>query len=227
MSGRCRCDTSCPAPRHRLRRPPQQALRAVGGKLQGAMPAGAARPALAPPKRVQAGRRHAERRRRLPLACEGTALLWRGDFHNARQLLQALARRVDRKPPDARCDADSRCIACRPAFHRHRQAQGQRARVLGMLLIPLEAYGQIALRRAPDVRAACTEAWGDAPLPCVVSLRELQGLVGAFEWRKQGRADACAGRSQHPTALRRVLTGARRIPRPGGPGAAARYFAGF
>ncbi|HPH15484.1 MAG TPA: hypothetical protein PLC34_16865, partial [Burkholderiaceae bacterium] len=35
------------------------------------------------------------------LACEGTALLWRGDFQNARQLLQALARRADkpaRKP---------------------------------------------------------------------------------------------------------------------------------
>ena len=30
------------------------------------------------------------------LACEGTDLLWRGDFQNARQLLQALARRVDR-----------------------------------------------------------------------------------------------------------------------------------
>ena len=32
------------------------------------------------------------------LACEGTALLWRGDFHNARQLLQALARRADNTP---------------------------------------------------------------------------------------------------------------------------------
>ena len=30
------------------------------------------------------------------LACEGTGLLWRGDFQNARQLLQALVRRVDR-----------------------------------------------------------------------------------------------------------------------------------
>src|SRR3984885_3302497 len=29
------------------------------------------------------------------LACQGTALLWRGDFHNARQLLLALARRAD------------------------------------------------------------------------------------------------------------------------------------
>ena len=29
------------------------------------------------------------------LALGGTAMLWRGDFQNARQLLQALARRID------------------------------------------------------------------------------------------------------------------------------------
>jgi hypothetical protein len=28
----------------------------------------------------------------------GKGLLWRGDFHNGRQLLQALSRRLDRKP---------------------------------------------------------------------------------------------------------------------------------
>src|SRR3982074_604514 len=32
------------------------------------------------------------------LACQGTALLWRGDFQNARQLLLALASRADRQP---------------------------------------------------------------------------------------------------------------------------------
>src|SRR5580692_2261277 len=31
------------------------------------------------------------------LACQGTAMLWRGDFHNARQLLTALANRADRR----------------------------------------------------------------------------------------------------------------------------------
>src|SRR5450830_1213063 len=31
------------------------------------------------------------------LVCEGTGLLWRGDYQNARQLLQALARRIDKK----------------------------------------------------------------------------------------------------------------------------------
>src|SRR3989442_15323607 len=36
------------------------------------------------------------------LACESTALLWRGDFHNARHLLQALARRAHNPPKKPR-----------------------------------------------------------------------------------------------------------------------------
>ncbi|MBI5277399.1 MAG: class I SAM-dependent methyltransferase [Burkholderiales bacterium] len=117
------------------------------------------------------------------LACEGTALLWRGDFQNARQLLQALARRLDRaarKPVAA---------PATPAelFYRYRQAQGHRARVLGMLVIEVGGDHGIALRRAPDLRAACGEAWGPPDgQPCVVALRELVGLVGAHEWRKKG-----------------------------------------
>src|SRR5688572_2745028 len=31
------------------------------------------------------------------LACQGTALLWRGDFQNARQMLRALANRAERR----------------------------------------------------------------------------------------------------------------------------------
>lgn len=121
------------------------------------------------------------------LACEGTALLWQGDFQNARQLLQALARRVDR--PTRGKDGPAMPDAGVPgqAFHRHRQAQGRRARVLAMVLVPLEADYSIPLRRAPDLREACTEAWG-APdgQRSVVALRELLGLVGAHEWRRRG-----------------------------------------
>src|SRR3954462_11427712 len=83
------------------------------------------------------------------LACEGTALLWRGDFQNARQLLQALARRVDRKPRKKSAAAPT---SPAEAFHLHRQAQSQRARTLGMLLLPFESDHTIPLRRAPDVR---------------------------------------------------------------------------
>jgi SAM-dependent methyltransferase len=117
------------------------------------------------------------------LACEGTALLWRGDFQNARQLLQALGRRLDRPPRNPLTAPASPA----DAFYRHRQAQGRRARVLGMVVIEVEGDYGIRLRRAPDLRGAMSEAWGPPDgQPCVVALRECIGLVGAHEWRKKG-----------------------------------------
>jgi methylase of polypeptide subunit release factors len=135
------------------------------------------------------------------LACEGTALLWRGDFQNARQLLQALARRADhkhgkgtRKAKPAKAPA-----TLTEAFHLHRQAQSQRARTLAMLLIPFEPGYVIPLRRAPDVKLACNEAYGRSEDAFVISLRELQGLIGAHEWRKAGVAiPALDGERIHP-----------------------------
>jgi methylase of polypeptide subunit release factors len=125
------------------------------------------------------------------LASEGTALLWRGDFQNARQLLQAMARRIDRKP---------RKPATSPieSFNFHRQAQSQRARTLGMLLLPLEADFSIPLRRAPNVKEACAEAYGAGEEPSVVSLRELLGVIGAHEWRKKGVDIPALGARIHP-----------------------------
>lgn len=127
------------------------------------------------------------------LACEGSALLWRGDYQNARQLLQAMARRIDRKPARAAAVAT-------PAerFHRHRMAQAQRARTLGMLLLPLTDDYRVPLRRAPDVQAACVEAWGAAAGETVVSLRELLGVVGAHEWRRTGVDISALGARIHP-----------------------------
>jgi methylase of polypeptide subunit release factors len=55
-----------------------------------------------------------------------------------------------------------------------------------MLLIPFELDYTIPLRRAPDVRQACNEAYGAQAEPFVVSLRELLGLIGAHEWRSKG-----------------------------------------
>ncbi|MEN3363337.1 MAG: hypothetical protein V7606_611 [Burkholderiales bacterium] len=135
-----------------------------------------------PPKRVVIADDRTTADTAYRLACEGTALLWRGDFHNARQLVQALARRVDRKPRKPREPASSPT----EAFNLHRLAQSQRARTLGMVLLPLEANYSIPLRRAPDVRQACEEAYGPGNEPSVVSMRELLGLVGAHEWRKKG-----------------------------------------
>jgi SAM-dependent methyltransferase len=133
------------------------------------------------------------------LVCQGTALLWRGDFQNARQMLLALANRADRQPRKPRkLAASSMPPSPAEAFHLHRQSRSQRARTLGKLLVPLnEDYG-IPLRRAPDIRQACAEAYGPGEGPSVASLRELLGLIGAHEWRTKGIEIAAIGGRIHP-----------------------------
>jgi SAM-dependent methyltransferase len=162
----------------------------------------------APPKRVVLADDSMSADTAYRLACEGTGLLWRGDFQNARMLVQALARRVDKpaKPKrdkrvkaqkageavqavEAGAPAEAPAPVFPQAFHLHRQAQAQRARVLGMVLVPFDADYGIPLRRAPDAKKACAEAWGpakDGAGPSVASLRELMGFISAHEWRRKG-----------------------------------------
>lgn len=148
--------------------------------------------AVPPPKRVVVADDRTTADTAYRLACEGTALLWHGDFQNARQLLQAVTRRVERKPR-------KQASTLIEAFNFHRQAQSQRARTLGMLLIPLDATYTVPLRRAPDVQQACIETYGPATdETSVVSLRELLGLIGAHEWRKKGVEIPVLGERIHP-----------------------------
>ena len=123
------------------------------------------------------------------MACEGGAMLYRGDFQNAKQLLQALVRRVD-KPSKKSTRADrvvkEKTKSPLDTFNLHRLAQSQRARILGMILIQINADHTISLRRAPDVSQACLEAYGEQTEPYVISLRELLGVISAHEWRKKG-----------------------------------------
>jgi methylase of polypeptide subunit release factors len=121
------------------------------------------------------------------LALDGTGLLWRGDFQNARQLLQALVRRIDSKSPRSK-RAKTHAAPPTPteSFHRHRLAQLQRARLLALVLLPFDAGYVVPLRRAPDVAAACEEAYGPFQEAFVASLRELLGVIGAHEWRRKG-----------------------------------------
>ncbi|MEV0994431.1 methyltransferase [Nonomuraea sp. NPDC050202] len=138
-----------------------------------------------PPKRVVVADDRMSAATAYRLACEGTALLWRGDFHNARQLLSAMGRRCKPAAPGS-------------GFHRHRQAQSQRARTLGMLLVPYAEGHVVPLRRAPDVREACAEVFGPEAPPAVGQLRELLGLIGAHEWRKKGVHVPALGARVHP-----------------------------
>lgn len=129
------------------------------------------------------------------LARDGTALLWRGDYQNARNLLQALARRADRKP---RTGAVGKASSPAEAFHQHRRTQGERARILGAMLLPLTADYRIPLRRGQDVQQACREALGPESVASLISLRGLLALVSAHEWRKKGALVPALGARIHP-----------------------------
>lgn len=117
-------------------------------------------------------------------ASQGAGFIYRGDFQNAKQLLQAVQRRIDkqnerkgRKAPTPVPPADT--------FHQHRQTQAHKAQMLSRLLIEVSDDHTISLSRAPDVSAAIAQA--SAPAGAfVISLRELLGYIGAFEWRKKG-----------------------------------------
>ena len=124
------------------------------------------------------------------------ALLYFGDFRNARQLLAALGRRIGgggprvtggRSPPRAiRHDLTATHDPAQ-LWRAERELRRQEHDLLGRILVPVEAGLRVPLRSAPDVSAALSEALGPNPvLPGVMPLRDLLGMVGAHEWRRKG-----------------------------------------
>ena len=132
------------------------------------------------------------------VACEGTGIIWRGDFQNAKQLLQAMSRRADKPSKKSiRNQKSSKskqegviplAVPMSEIFHKHRLTQSQRSRTLGMLLIQVNPDHTIPLRRAPDVSQACLAVYGAVTESYVMSLRDLLGFIGSLEWRKNGMA---------------------------------------
>lgn len=138
----------------------------------------------------------------LRMARSGTGLLWRGDFHNARQLLRALDRRLEkrstRKASRAPRDAEPGQL-----FHANRLARSQRAAILGKILVELQPDHTIQLRRAPDVRDACGHAYGEPAAggqgeTTLVSLPEILGVISAYEWHRTGIEVATLGDRIYP-----------------------------
>jgi methylase of polypeptide subunit release factors len=137
-----------------------------------------------PPKKVVIADDTTSAKDAYKLVCEGTAFLYKGDFQNAKQMLQAITRKFDIKPIQPAENLTQ-------AFHQHRARQIQRASITNKILIELN-YGACDLKRAPDVKDAVAGAiivnskLDKVPPKMVLSLRELLGMVGAHEWRKKG-----------------------------------------
>ncbi len=121
----------------------------------------------------------------------GEALLYAGDFRNARQLLAALGRRLTPRR--------SRDAPPAEAFRRERHRRREAHLLLNRLLVPVAAGWRIPLARAPDVADALAGALGQAPEgDGLLPLREILGAVGAHEWRKGGVPVPSLGARVHP-----------------------------
>ena len=112
----------------------------------------------------------------------GGAWWWRGDWHNGRQLLTALERRLDRRAGPLRGDLATRWRA-------QRAHTATVAETLGRVVVALDADGRLDLPRAPDTREAVALAWPDRiGAPARVGLRTLVGALGAAGWTRAGVA---------------------------------------
>ncbi|ETD72584.1 methylase [Pelistega indica] len=155
----------------------------------------------------------------LNFARNGTAMLWQGDYHNAKQLLSAMARHIDKKKkkktafstgagisvgnahdrtPSEIKSVDStrqQSHLLREQFNLYRLRQAQKAQILSMLLVRVNyvnTHFMIPLRRSPEIDLAIKQvcSWQE---DFVISLRELLGIIGAYEWRKKGVDIAALG----------------------------------
>lgn len=116
-------------------------------------------------------------------ARQSIVTVWQGDYHNAKQVLVAIKKRVKPKPQaEAPAHADPAT-----AFHKHRLVQSQASRLANGLCVEIDAGFALDLPRAPDVQAALRDVYGvENTEPFVLPLAQLLGFIGAHEWYKKG-----------------------------------------
>ena len=138
-------------------------------------------------------------------ARSGDGLVWAGDWHNARQLLAAMGRRLGAPRPRAR-PVSARPIGARPRvprlaglFHAERERKRVEHEVLSRLAVPIGPGWTTPLRRAPSLELPLREAFGPGPDgPALMPLREILGAIGAFEWLRRGVPVPALGGNIHP-----------------------------
>lgn len=120
----------------------------------------------------------------LKAAYAQTATVWTGDFHQAKQVLNAMKKRV-RRP--ARSPVNTPLLDVQTAFHTHRMRQAQQSRILNLLAVEIAAGFRLNLPRSPDIHAALADVYGqENTRPFLLPLNQLLGFIGAHEWHKKG-----------------------------------------
>ncbi|UOO90630.1 class I SAM-dependent methyltransferase [Vitreoscilla massiliensis] len=138
---------------------------------------------IKPPQQLQylAKQEHLSADQALKLWRDKTATVWQGDYHQAKALLDAVKRRLHKplKPADSTLET----------FHKWRLQQQQRSQVLSHLLVEVAAGWQLSLPRAPNIQAACQQAFGfDNEHTALLPLHALLGYIGAEQWHQRGIA---------------------------------------
>lgn len=122
-------------------------------------------------------------------ASQGISFVWKGDFQNAKQLLQAVSRRLDKSYEKRRMKYPSN-QSLSQTFHLHRQAQHHKAQTLSRLLVVVNQDYELDLKRSPrfqDIIESCLSVDKNSHREAfVMSLKELLGMIGSYEWQKNG-----------------------------------------
>lgn len=124
-------------------------------------------------------------------ARSGEGLVWEGDWHNARQLLAAMGRRLPAPRP--------RAPGLAGLFQAERERKRVEHEVLSRLAVPIGPGWTTPLRRAPALELPLREAFGAGPDgPALMPLREILGAIGAYEWLRRGVPVPALGGAVHP-----------------------------
>ncbi len=125
-------------------------------------------------------------------ALAGEGLLWQGDWHNARQTLAAMARRI--RPVRPRGQGGPAAL-----FLAERETRRRESELLSHLLVPVEPGWRCPLPRAPALGPALEEAFGPGPDQLsAIPLRDVLGAIGAHEWFRRGVLVPALGGTLHP-----------------------------
>lgn len=134
-----------------------------------------------PPARLGTADDRMKAEEALQRARRGEALVWTGDYHGGRQLLAAMGRRIEAGGREG----GKRDLGA--LFRADRERKRLEHLLLGRVLVPVDPGFLVPLRRAPHVDRPLAEALGpQVPLPGLLPLRELLGMIGAHEWRTKG-----------------------------------------
>ena len=151
-----------------------------------------------PPARIELVNANWRADRAYRAMSQGSGLLWHGDWHQGKQMMAALKRRLQ---TSSQASAQSlAAIELPDRFHRIRLKRSQAARLLGLLVVEVKPGYQIDLPRAPAAYEALSLAYGEQlhNQHFVVPLSELIGIFSAFEWHRKGLPVQALGHSIYP-----------------------------